>query len=327
MVGKCFCNARGIGKSMCGRSCFTLKIKTRWWIAYIKLWHSKISFTFKFVLKLISSINVCFICHSPVCFRYDNDRDSFIDLMDLKLMMEKIGAPQTHLGLKNMIKEVDEDNDGMISFREVRLHDRDMTSYMLYSLRHSYIHREVHLHDRDMTAYMLYSLRHSHIHREVHLHDRDMTSYMLYSLRHSYIHREVRLHDRDMTSYMLYSLRHSYIHREVRLHDRDITSYMEYSLRHSYILIHGIFSETFLHTQGGASSWQRHDFIHVIFSKTFLHTYTCNIHWDMASYTLYSPRHDYIYVIFSETSLHTSLHTCNILWLPNCMTVSGWLSG
>ncbi len=34
-------------------------------------------------------------------------------------MMEKIGAPQTYLGLKNMIKEVDEDNDGKISFREV----------------------------------------------------------------------------------------------------------------------------------------------------------------------------------------------------------------
>ena len=34
-------------------------------------------------------------------------------------MMEKLGEPQTHLGLKSMIKEVDEDNDGQISFREV----------------------------------------------------------------------------------------------------------------------------------------------------------------------------------------------------------------
>lgn len=34
-------------------------------------------------------------------------------------MMEKLGAPQTHLGLKNMIKEVDEDFDGKLSFREV----------------------------------------------------------------------------------------------------------------------------------------------------------------------------------------------------------------
>ena len=33
--------------------------------------------------------------------------------------MEKLEAPQTFLGLKNMIKEVDEDEDGQISFREV----------------------------------------------------------------------------------------------------------------------------------------------------------------------------------------------------------------
>ncbi|KAL1465563.1 hypothetical protein WDU94_005120 [Cyamophila willieti] len=36
-------------------------------------------------------------------------------------MMEKLGAPQTHLGLKAMIKEVDEDNDNKISFREFLL--------------------------------------------------------------------------------------------------------------------------------------------------------------------------------------------------------------
>ena len=34
-------------------------------------------------------------------------------------MMEKLGTPQTHLGLKEMITEVDEDHDGKISFREV----------------------------------------------------------------------------------------------------------------------------------------------------------------------------------------------------------------
>ncbi len=34
-------------------------------------------------------------------------------------MMEKLGAPQTHLDLKAMIKEVDEDGDNKISFREV----------------------------------------------------------------------------------------------------------------------------------------------------------------------------------------------------------------
>ncbi|XP_061683947.1 EF-hand domain-containing protein D1 [Syngnathoides biaculeatus] len=53
--------------------------------------------------------------------RYDTGKDGFIDLMELKLMMEKLGAPQTHLGLKNMIKEVDEDYDGKLSFREFLL--------------------------------------------------------------------------------------------------------------------------------------------------------------------------------------------------------------
>ncbi|XP_023796018.1 EF-hand domain-containing protein D2 [Cyanistes caeruleus] len=56
----------------------------------------------------------------PVC-RYDAGKDGFIDLMELKLMMEKLGAPQTHLGLKNMIKEVDEDLDSKLSFREFLL--------------------------------------------------------------------------------------------------------------------------------------------------------------------------------------------------------------
>ncbi|XP_022090194.1 EF-hand domain-containing protein D2-like [Acanthaster planci] len=53
--------------------------------------------------------------------KYDIDRSNFIDHMELKLMMEKVGMPQTHLDLKAMIKEVDEDNDGQISFREFML--------------------------------------------------------------------------------------------------------------------------------------------------------------------------------------------------------------
>ena len=36
-------------------------------------------------------------------------------------MMEKLGEPQTHLSLKAMIKEVDEDNDGQISFRDLEV--------------------------------------------------------------------------------------------------------------------------------------------------------------------------------------------------------------
>jgi len=53
--------------------------------------------------------------------KYDVGRDGFLDLPELKMMMEKLGAPQTHLGLKAMIAEVDEDQDGKISFREFLL--------------------------------------------------------------------------------------------------------------------------------------------------------------------------------------------------------------
>ena len=42
-----------------------------------------------------------------------------MDLEELKITMERLGAPQTHLSLKNMIKEVDEDHDNKLSFREV----------------------------------------------------------------------------------------------------------------------------------------------------------------------------------------------------------------
>ncbi|KAJ6618906.1 EF-hand domain-containing protein D2 like, partial [Pseudolycoriella hygida] len=52
---------------------------------------------------------------------YDTGRDGFLCLAELKYMMEKLGAPQTHIGLKGMIQEVDEDNDGKISFREFLL--------------------------------------------------------------------------------------------------------------------------------------------------------------------------------------------------------------
>ena len=36
-------------------------------------------------------------------------------------MMEKLGAPQTHIGLKAIIKEVDEDLDNALTFREFLL--------------------------------------------------------------------------------------------------------------------------------------------------------------------------------------------------------------
>ncbi|GIX97916.1 EF-hand domain-containing protein D2 [Caerostris darwini] len=53
--------------------------------------------------------------------KFDLGHDGFIDLEELKRMMELLGAPQTHLALKEMIKEVDEDNDKKISFREFML--------------------------------------------------------------------------------------------------------------------------------------------------------------------------------------------------------------
>jgi len=41
--------------------------------------------------------------------KYDEGNDGFLDLTELKHMMEKLGAPQTHLGLKEMIREATED--------------------------------------------------------------------------------------------------------------------------------------------------------------------------------------------------------------------------
>lgn len=55
-----------------------------------------------------------------VFFRYDVNNDHYLDLMEMKMLMEKVGAPQTHVGLKSMIAAIDEDNDGKASFREVK---------------------------------------------------------------------------------------------------------------------------------------------------------------------------------------------------------------
>jgi len=53
--------------------------------------------------------------------RFDQDSDGFLDLEDMKRMMESLGAPQTHLNLKKMIQEVDTDKDSKISFNEFLL--------------------------------------------------------------------------------------------------------------------------------------------------------------------------------------------------------------
>ena len=70
--------------------------------------------------------------------RYNSSSSGVLSITELKVMMEKLGAPQTHLGLKAMIKEVDEDDDGAISFREfltifrkARAGELDQVYYML----------------------------------------------------------------------------------------------------------------------------------------------------------------------------------------------------
>lgn len=76
-------------------------------------------------IKINKEINEAYFKKKPIFFfvnfRYDDGQDGFLDLTELKVMMEKLQAPQTHLGLKAMIAEVDEDNDGKISFREFML--------------------------------------------------------------------------------------------------------------------------------------------------------------------------------------------------------------
>ncbi|XP_044253252.1 EF-hand domain-containing protein D2 homolog [Tribolium madens] len=53
--------------------------------------------------------------------KFNTNKDGYLSLSELKRMMEVLGAPQTHVGLKAMIKEVDEDDDGRLSFREFLL--------------------------------------------------------------------------------------------------------------------------------------------------------------------------------------------------------------
>jgi len=40
--------------------------------------------------------------------KFDKDGSGSLDLMELKMMMEDMKLPQTHLGLKAIIKELDE---------------------------------------------------------------------------------------------------------------------------------------------------------------------------------------------------------------------------
>ncbi|XP_057317354.1 allograft inflammatory factor 1-like [Hydractinia symbiolongicarpus] len=49
---------------------------------------------------------------------YDLDNSGDIDLMELKMMMEKLEQAKTHLELKKMISEVDRENRGAISYND-----------------------------------------------------------------------------------------------------------------------------------------------------------------------------------------------------------------
>jgi len=49
---------------------------------------------------------------------FDMDNSGDIDFEELKLMLEKIGQPKTHLECKKMIKEIDKTNSGTIHYRE-----------------------------------------------------------------------------------------------------------------------------------------------------------------------------------------------------------------
>lgn len=56
---------------------------------------------------------------SLISFRYDLNYDRHLDFMEMRGLMIKLQAPQTHIGLQQMIAKIDEDHDGKVSFREV----------------------------------------------------------------------------------------------------------------------------------------------------------------------------------------------------------------
>lgn len=58
--------------------------------------------------------------HSVTDARFDIDGDHVLNFMELKFMMEKLDAPQTHIQLKNMLKALGVKSDG-IDFTEVRI--------------------------------------------------------------------------------------------------------------------------------------------------------------------------------------------------------------
>eukprot|EP01108_Squamamoeba_japonica_P002695 TRINITY_DN2312_c0_g1_i1.p2 TRINITY_DN2312_c0_g1~~TRINITY_DN2312_c0_g1_i1.p2 ORF type:complete len:177 (-),score=52.56 TRINITY_DN2312_c0_g1_i1:548-1078(-) len=50
--------------------------------------------------------------------RFDTDQSGYLSDTELKYALEKMGAPQSHLALRALIKEIDLDLDGKISYEE-----------------------------------------------------------------------------------------------------------------------------------------------------------------------------------------------------------------
>jgi len=72
----------------------------------------------RYTLKLIDTS----IFFAKFYCRFDENKDNFLCLAELKRMFETLGAPQTHLALKKLMTDVDEDRDNKINFREVNFY-------------------------------------------------------------------------------------------------------------------------------------------------------------------------------------------------------------
>ncbi|OAF67461.1 EF-hand domain-containing protein D1 [Intoshia linei] len=74
--------------------------------------------------------------------KVDMDKDNKLNMHELKLLMESLEMPQTHLNIKGLMKKIDEDMDNHVSlyeflmiFEKVRMGevDKDSTLYSIYS--------------------------------------------------------------------------------------------------------------------------------------------------------------------------------------------------
>ena len=53
-------------------------------------------------------------------FRKDMDKDSTVNFQDLKMIMERLRVPQTHLDMKSVASKQDQNqNEKMVTLREV----------------------------------------------------------------------------------------------------------------------------------------------------------------------------------------------------------------